>query len=108
MKHRERGDGSGLRNAFDVGCGRVKGTAEGRSRNVRGEVRACAGTVGEWIRVVVPHRSGRGGYFGRPEQRQRLQRGIRADDPASPPCAFHPEPGGLLVWGESRGSEYNF
>ncbi|MFD1547323.1 SMI1/KNR4 family protein [Nonomuraea guangzhouensis] len=64
--------------------------------------------VGEWIWVVVPHHSDRGGYFRQLDQRQGLQRSIRAGDPPSHPFAFHPEPGGLLVWGESRGSEYYF
>ncbi|WP_433515340.1 hypothetical protein ACQP2T_06800 [Nonomuraea sp. CA-143628] len=64
--------------------------------------------VGEWIWVVMPHRSGRRGYFRQLDQRQGLQRSIRAGDPPSHPYAFHPEPGGLLVWGESRGSEYYF
>ncbi|MGP4102506.1 SMI1/KNR4 family protein [Nonomuraea sp. KM90] len=64
--------------------------------------------AGEWIWVVVPHRSGRGGYFRQLDDRQGLQRSIRGTDPPSHPFAFHPEPGGLLVWGESRGSEYYF
>ncbi|MFF0776749.1 SMI1/KNR4 family protein [Nonomuraea wenchangensis] len=64
--------------------------------------------AGEWIWIVVPHRSERGGYFQQLDQRQGLQRSIRAGDPPSHPFAFHPEPGGLLVWGESRGSEHYF
>ncbi|MGW4965975.1 SMI1/KNR4 family protein [Nonomuraea sp. NPDC004186] len=64
--------------------------------------------VGEWIWIVMPHHSELGGYFRQLDQRQGLQRSIRAGDPPSHPFAFHPEPGGLLVWGESRGSEYYF
>ncbi|HUR07387.1 MAG TPA: SMI1/KNR4 family protein, partial [Nonomuraea sp.] len=64
--------------------------------------------VGEWIWVVMPHCSGLGGYFRQLDQRQGVQRSIRAGDPPSHPFAFHPEPGGLLVWGESRGSEHYF
>ncbi|WP_431933298.1 hypothetical protein [Nonomuraea jabiensis] len=56
----------------------------------------------------MPHHSEIGGYFRQLDQRQGLQRSIRAGDPPSHPFAFHPEPGGLLVWGESRGSEYYF
>ncbi|MEV8635052.1 SMI1/KNR4 family protein [Streptosporangium sp. NPDC051023] len=64
--------------------------------------------VGEWIWVVLPHDSERGGYLKQLKQRHDLQRSMRDLDPPAHPFTFHPEPGGLLLWGESRGGESYF
>ncbi|AQZ68559.1 unnamed protein product [[Actinomadura] parvosata subsp. kistnae] len=62
--------------------------------------------AGEWIWVVVPHQSDRGGYVRQIDERQGAQRSIRADDPASHPFAFHPEPGGLLWCADTEGRDF--
>ncbi|WP_433211829.1 hypothetical protein [Microtetraspora malaysiensis] len=64
--------------------------------------------AGEWIWVVLPHNSERGGYFEQLDVGRSLLRSLRNGDPQAHPFAVHPEPGGLLLWGKSRGDEQYF
>lgn len=64
--------------------------------------------VGDWLWVLVPHDSDRGGYFHELAQWQGLHRTLRDQAAQAHPYAFHPEPGGLLLWGTTRGTDNLF
>jgi hypothetical protein len=61
--------------------------------------------VGGWLWVWVPHADDRGGYPEVVTERHGWLRSLRDNDPRTHPYAVHPEPGGLLVWGNTRGGE---
>jgi SUKH superfamily protein len=60
--------------------------------------------VGEWLWVRVPDL----GYFKKLDNEHSHLRLLRDLDPELHPYAFHPEPGGLLLWGDTRTSVYFF
>ncbi|MEN3362555.1 MAG: hypothetical protein V7637_6537 [Mycobacteriales bacterium] len=59
-------------------------------------------TVGGWLTVLVPRRAAPD-YFADLDRMQGNQRVRRDLDPAANPYAFHPEPGGLLLWATTDG-----